>query len=120
MVNGGEHGGRTSVELLFSNGTRRCALPDLPTGRFHHSQMGAITCGGGGGSDEQMSMSCVTFSKGRWKKSHRLREERHAHTAWASPHGVLLMGGDSSEKLTELLNDAERTTASFNLKDKRL
>ena len=34
--------GLTSVELLLINGTRLCALPDLPVDRWEHSQTGSI------------------------------------------------------------------------------
>ena len=38
----------TSVELLSSNGTRLCSLPNLPAPRHYHSQTGLLSCGGGG------------------------------------------------------------------------
>ena len=37
---------RTSVELLYGNGSS-CWLPDLPEGRWSHSQSGLVICGGG-------------------------------------------------------------------------
>merc|ERR1712241_1292954 len=52
MVTGGGSA-ETSVELLFINGTRLCALPDLPGGRWFHSQSGSLACGGSGSSSEQ-------------------------------------------------------------------
>ena len=78
-----------SVELLSSNGSRLCSLPDLPGERWGHSQTGIVTCGGGVGSEET---SCVTFDAGSWKKTHTLGQgEWPDHTAWASPQGVMLM-----------------------------
>ena len=41
------------------------------------------------------------------------------HTAWASPQGVLIIGGAYSEQTTELLNDNGGATPSFTLKNKR-
>ena len=114
MITGGSSG--TSVELLFLNGTRLCALPDLPEARYQHSQSGLLACGGGGDSERA---SCVTFSGGSWEQTHTLGQRRYAHTAWASPQGVLLMGSHFSSTTTELLNDDGSTTASFNLDNQR-
>ena len=119
MVTGGLHVElEKSVELLSSNGTWLCYLSDLPARRYAHSQTGLITCGGGGASEQS---SCVTFSAGRWKKTHTLGRARLGHTAWASPQGVLLMGGVCSrcKTTTELLNDNGGATPSFTLKNSR-
>ena len=119
MVSGGYNGNDlTSVELLFLNGTRLCALPDLPVARYYHSQSGPLACGGGRGDSERAS--CVTFSGGTWEQTHTLGQRRYSHTAWASPQGVLLMGSRyDSGTTTELLNDDGSTTASFNLDNNR-
>ena len=103
---------KTSVELLSSNGTRLCSLPNLPEKSHWHSQTGYVSC---------MRKSCVTFSSGRWKKTHTLGKSRIDHTAWASPNGVLLMGAmaNSDRTTTELLTDNGRSTPSFTLKNKR-
>ena len=46
--------------------------------------------------------------------------KRHGHTAWASPQGVLIMGGVySQQQTTELLNDNGGATPSFTLMNKR-
>ena len=116
MVTGGSD--LASVELLSTNGTRLCALPSLPDLRVWHTQSGLVTCGGEGNQPP----SCLTISGGHWKKTHSLRPRygRYGHTAWASPQGVLLMGGDyDSYTTTELLNDDGSTTASFNLDNQR-
>ena len=124
MVTGG-HGAtesvKTSVELLSSNGTRLCSLPNLPEKRYFHSQTGVLACGGGIGSDQSVLKTCSTFAGGRWKKSHTLGIKRNAHTAWASPQGVFIMGGSFNTQSTELLNDNGGATAtpSFTLKNKR-
>ena len=121
MVTGGQGATdsvQTSVELLSSNGTRLCSLPNLPEKRFDHSQTGVLACGGGVGSGLQ---TCSTFAGGRWKKSHTLGTRRYGHTAWASPQGVRIMGGSFNTQSTELLNDNGGATAtpSFTLKNKR-
>ena len=117
--------GLTSVELLLINGTRLCALPDLPVDRWEHSQTGPITCGGGNSNSQ--AISCVKFSGGTWQQTHTMGQPRHGHTAWVSPRGgVWLMGGLFVKKgefdtrtSTELLNDDGSTTASFNLDNQR-
>ena len=119
LVTGG-HPDEKSVELLSIKGTRLCFLPSLPSlpgERASHSQTGLVTCGGYKAS----SLSCVTFSAGRWKKTHTLTHKRYGHTAWASPRGVLLMGDGRwrSRITTELLTDNGDTTPSFNLTNGR-
>ena len=110
MVTGGEKDG-TSVQLLSINGTRLCALPNLwGNSLYYHSQSGPLVCGG-----NSMSLNCVTFSSGTWQQTHYLGQRREAHTAWASPRGVLLMGGRYSKRTTELLTENGDTTPSFNL-----
>ena len=111
----GTGGALTSVELLFLNGTRLCFLPNLPTGRRSYSQNGLITCGGNDKDLTRNHKSCVTFSAGRWKKTHTLGQKRYGHTAWASPQGVMIMGGYYSKTTTELLTDNGGSTPSFNL-----
>ena len=121
MVTGGQYKlARTSVELLSSDGTRLCSLPNLPAARIQHSQTGLITCGGSGG------FSCVTFSAGHWKKTHTLalgNKIMGGHSAWASPRGVLIIGiGNPSYRgvtTTELLTDNGGSTPSFTLVKRR-
>ena len=62
---------------------------------------------------ETEQRTCITFASGRWKKTHTLKEARSSHTGWASPRGVLLMGGHGLT--TELLTDDGGTTPSFSL-----
>ena len=65
--------------------------------------------------------------------THKLGKKRSGHAAWASPQGVLIMGGAaetrttfkihpgmSIDTTTELLTDSGDTTPSFNLADKVL
>ena len=124
MVTGGKGyaGAGKSVELLSMNGTRLCSLPDLPGERWFHSQNGLVTCGGGKSSS--VRKSCLTFSGGRWKRTHTLGQIRLGHTGWASPRGLLLIGGRYSDSMTgrtttELLTENGETTPSFNLKYRR-
>ena len=78
----------SSTELLSSNGTRLCSL--LFPNKFSFSQIGLIVCGG-----HHLDSNCYTFSDGKLKKSHTLGRGRNGHAAWASPQGVLIIGGEA-------------------------
>ena len=121
-----KHPALTSVELLNLDGSFNCMLPSLPEGRSSHTQTGLVACGGYPNPRENLK-TCDTFSIGmeEWKKSHVLREERHSHTSWASPQGVMLLGGWDSirttgkeDETTEVLTNDGETTPSFGLKYK--
>ena len=107
-----------SVELLYTNGTHRCSLPDLPQGRYYPTQVGLVTCGSTDDAQTQIK-SCVTFSDGSWKKSHTLAGGGRAGTVgWASPQGVLLFGGwigAPHSSTTELLLENGNTKPGFRL-----
>ena len=113
IVSGGStpdyHDGN-SVEILRSDGTPWCSLPELPFHTHTHTQSGLIACGGS--SNRQ---SCVTFKDGVWTTSHSLREERREHSAWASPAGVVLLGGANSDPSisSELLSDSTGTSSVY-------
>ena len=108
----GGSGAGISAELLYTNGTSLCNLPNFPVHQGYPSQTGLVTCGGK--SDETMS-SCLTFKDGTWQQTHTLGTRRQHHLSWASPQGVLLIGGDYGGTTTELLNDNGSTTPSFSL-----
>ena len=106
----------TSVELLHSDGTPWCSLPDLPETRYGHTQTGLEACGGGSSSSPQTT--CVRLSGDSWSQSHQLVERRRSHCSWASPAGTLLIGGQYSKKSTELLDAITGySVMSFRLKD---
>ena len=128
IVSGGE-GGKDSVELLNTDGTWNCPLPPMPSKRKDHSQSGLVACGGVSQFHAEDSVkisnstttSCVTLSSD-WKKSHNLTEERTKHSAWASPRGIILIGGSEFEKgkgvakeTTEILTEDGATTPGFSL-----
>ena len=141
MVTGG-YKAPLSVELVYSTGVHLCFLPSLPSTRRLHTQTGLEICGGGrtscitfkgvnetprntinaSGTYRGISLApLIPFLDGSWQQSHTLGQERTAHTSWASPRGVLLMGGSSysQETTTELLTDDGNTTASFTLTNNR-
>ena len=121
LVSGGFSGSSVgrSVELLHTNGSRICSLPDLPYSRRYHSQTGVTACGGEG--DFATRTSCDTLSStGSWIQSHSLSlGGRQAHSAWASTEGIVLLGGDDSSVRTtsEILLENGDTSPGFNLVD---
>ena len=105
-----------SVELLYTNGSRICSLPDLPYTRYHHSQTRLTACGGWG--DAASKTSCHTLSSsGSWEETHSLDQERRQHSAWASPQGVMLLGGvgSSAHTTSEILLESGDTSPGFSL-----
>ena len=137
MVTGGESAKGSklrSVEVLHSDGSPWCALPDLPKTRYAHTQTGLEACGGltsdyGISYDDDMEydedfdapkVTCVRFSGGSWNQSHGLEVWRSFHSSWASPAGILIMGAERGPdtKTTEFLNDShdEESVPHFPLK----
>ena len=114
LVTGGWRGdssGLVSVEVLHTNGSRICSLPDLPFKRGYHSQTGGTLCGGW---HNPAKKSCHTLTRrGSWEKSHILsRRGRVCHSDWASPQGTILLGGELNSNTTEiLLRDGSRGTS---------
>ena len=101
------------MELLHSDGSPWCSLPDLPESRWDHTQTGLEACGGGGSAPRT---TCVRLEAGSWTPSHQLVEQRF-HLSWASPAGTLLMGGILSPQTTELLDaNTGDSVTSFPLK----
>ena len=102
-----------TVELLNMDGTWNCPMPAMPEPNLVHTQTGPIVCGGYGGEK-----SCITFINGsvNWKKTHTLIQSRWEHCAWASPQGVVLLGGTwRAPTSSEILTENGDTTPGFNL-----
>ena len=60
--------------------------------------------------------SCVTLEGGSWVTSHTLQQQRRDHSQWASPGGLVLMGGNDHGYSSELLSDAGDSTERFTMK----
>ena len=111
----------STVELIRSDGSQICSLPDLPSRSRHHTQNGLTSCGG---YDSPARFSCYTLSSsGSWVKSHSLpgvqgepgSQGRRFHSAWASPQGIILLGGNEEKTTTEIITDCGNTTSGFTL-----
>ena len=70
-----------SVEVLHSDGSPWCSLPDLPRSRSHHSQTGLEACGGTTSDfasyddddynpdSDSTDVTCIHFNGGSWNHS---------------------------------------------------
>ena len=113
LISGGVNSG-TSVELLYTNGSRICSLPDLPFTKYQHSQTGLTACGGWGWAAAEST--CHTLSStGSWGQTHSMDQSRVDHSAWDSPQGTILLGGWESRTTSEILLENGDTTPGFNL-----
>ena len=80
-----------------------CVLPDLPNGRYSHTQDGLLICGGfdvnGGVSEDSPSKSCLMWNQGIWNISHHLSSRRSGHCSWTTAAGnkTFLMGGNQQD-----------------------
>ena len=101
-----------SAEVLRSDGSSWCKLPDMINRVAEHTQTGLEVCGGRGG----FTRGCFAFSAGSWLPSHTLTDQRTLHSSWVSPQGVVLMGGDlsnSAKHSTELLSTSSQTSTPY-------
>ena len=114
LISGGAQNPGTSVELLYTNGSRICSLPDLPFTKYQHSQTGLTACGGWGWAAAEST--CHTLSStGSWGQTHSMDQSRVDHSAWDSPQGTILLGGWESRTTSEILLENGDTTPGFNL-----
>ena len=66
--------------------------------------------------DTNTRTSCVTLEGGSWVTSHTLQQQRRDHSQWASPGGLVLMGGNDHGYSSELLSDGGDSTERFTMK----
>ena len=117
LVSGGYPSGSvgSTVELVTTNGTWICSLPNLPFSRHDHTQTGVTLCGG---YNSPAITTCHTLSStGSWELSHNLAQWRWLHSAWASPQGIVLIGGwsNSAGTTSEILLENGDTKPGFSL-----
>jgi len=119
LLTGGD-GTSTSAEVLSTNGTSICNLPQMSQSKFYHSQSGLTACGGLGGSEK----SCIQFQSGSWiTLTENLLRKRRYHSNWKTPTGdILLIGGDDgggrTYRSTEIVDQSGNSIQSFKLKYK--
>jgi len=115
LVTGGV-GTETSAEVLFTNGSSICELPQMSQSKYDHSQSGLIACGGSYEIDTMRS--CIKFEDGSWTTlTDNLVELRTRHSSWINPDGdILLIGGSGSLTTTEIVYQDGTSVRSFDLK----
>ena len=84
------------MEAFVPGLTKSCFLPSLPVKTEGHTQDQLTLCGG-----LNSQQTCYNFTEGSWTKTVSLSEERRDHSSWRSPEGLILIGGEGSERTTE-------------------
>ena len=112
----GGYGTDTSAEVLFTNGSSICELPQMSQSKYDHSQSGLIAFGGSYEIDTMRS--CIKFEDGSWTTlTDNLVELRTRHSSWINPDGdILLIGGAYSKNTTEIVYQNGTSIRSFDLK----
>ena len=95
-----------SVEVIYSNGSFWCALPEMTENRYLHSQDGVTACGGVNKNDYSGSVSktCVSLENQKWTEFSNLRRKRYGHSSLAAEGQIMLLGGMSSPDTSELVS----------------
>ena len=108
--------GEYAVEVISPTGALSCTLPPLPFQQFGgHTHNKNIICGGRNSLDDE-GQFCFNLTSSGWKKSHTLMYERAGHSSWAVAEGVMLLGGYSRPKATEIAKWDGSTVETFRLK----
>ena len=105
----------TSAEVLFTNGSSICELPQLSQSKRDHTQSGLTACGGY--DSDTIRRSCIKFEAGSWTTlTDNLVEERYLHSRWVTPDGdILLIGGFHNATTTEIVYQNGTSIRSFDL-----
>ena len=79
-----------SAEVISTNGTSICGLPQMSISKYRHTQSGLTACGGYGSE-----RNCIKFQSGSWTTlTDNLVYMRYDHSSWVTPdEGILLIGG---------------------------
>ena len=107
-----------SAEVLSTNGSSLCSLPDMSQSKMQHTQSGLIACGGYDIYENRLN--CSKFVSGSWVSlTENLLCDRYRHSSWINPEGdILLIGGAGRfcSETTEILYQNGSSSRSFNLK----
>merc|ERR1712066_235474 len=103
-----------SVEVYIPSTGQHCQLPDLPGDpRYWHTMEEMTVCGGYYYTNAYTS--CLTLIDGTWQTTTTLLEDRYYHSSWASPSGVILLGGWSSPGTSERIQEDGTSVSGFPL-----
>ena len=107
-----------SAEVLSTNGSSLCSLPDMSQSKMQHTQSGLIACGGYDIYENRLN--CTKFVSGSWVTlPENLLFARYSPSSWINPEGdILLIGGSGwfASETTEILYKNGSSSRSFNLK----
>jgi len=104
-----------SVEVYVPSTGQHCELPDLPASRYDHTMEDRTICGGGYSNSDTLT-SCLSLTdEGTWNKTATLLEGRYDHSSWASPSGLILLGGGGSIRTSEKIGEDGTSRNSFKL-----
>ena len=114
LITGGWGEGQ-SAEIYHPDRDTLCVLPDLPEGRYYHTQDGALLCGGG---DRWRERSCDRWNAdtGAWDLvTESLTRGREYHTSWTPVDGSVtyLMG---ERRTSDAIQKNNSVTSSFPLR----
>ena len=77
-----------SVEVYVPSTGQHCNLPDLPTGRRHHTMEEVVVCGG---EATNTSTSCLSLTdNGAWERTTTLLEQRYHRVIFRLPSSLSL------------------------------
>jgi len=121
LLSGGGSQGESNTEVFMPLTGKTCNFPRLPDSREDHTMDTVgntpIICGGRWGST---GYSCLQLSptseKGSWTKYATLKEDRHGHTSWVSPEGIVLMGGTITGNALYGLDNTEIVNGGYSFK----
>ena len=117
MITGGRNNFRLKSAEVFNPVTKTsCSIPQLPEGRYYHSQEQGLVCGGG--YPDPIGTTCVKWSpaSGTWNQSHTLLVKRFAHVSWVTASGVYLIGGEWSRTTSEKVKMDGSVEEGFSVK----
>ena len=110
IISGGNVG--NSVEVFVPSTGHHCLLPDTQWQHRQHSMEKNVICGG----HHPAWKYCLTLTNGTWEFTTTLLEQRFRHSSWASPSGMILLGGLFSRRTTEKIGEDGTSSYSFELK----
>ena len=112
LITGGQ-GAATKVRVVNPRSEQLCELPDLPDERTAHTFCGQLLCGG-----LSSERSCLKFDGENFTRAEVfLVEARRYHLCWSVGEDVMLLGGDKSDKTTEIVkSDGSFSSPSFELR----
>ena len=110
------------AEVLNSDWTRFCSLPDLPDKhirtekRFLASMAEGMVCGGYSNHNRDFEKTCLKLQHGKWTElPWKLKQSRRGSVSWKRPDGKTRLLGGLRSKTSEIVSETG-SIAGFPLK----